>query len=156
MSRLRPARPEELSSLTELCLRSKAYWGYDQAFMAACVPELTLTKADLATRLVVLDEKGATLGLAQVWPADDDADLLKLFVDPACIGQGHGRTLMSWALDTAPASRAVRLLIEADPGAVPFYAKFGSRQIGTVPSDSIAGRVLPHLAIDLQTCPVKG
>ena len=33
---LRPARPEEGAELIELCLRSKAVWGYDDAFMAAC------------------------------------------------------------------------------------------------------------------------
>ena len=43
MIRLRDARQDELQSLTELCLRSKAVWGYDAAFMAACRIELTLS-----------------------------------------------------------------------------------------------------------------
>ena len=43
MLALRPARPEEAPALTELCLRSKAVWGYDAAFMQACRRELTMT-----------------------------------------------------------------------------------------------------------------
>ncbi len=33
---LRGALPGEAGLLTDLCLRSKAVWGYDAAFMAAC------------------------------------------------------------------------------------------------------------------------
>ena len=33
---LRPADPSEAALLTDLCLRSKAVWGYDAAFMARC------------------------------------------------------------------------------------------------------------------------
>ena len=46
MLHLRPARPDEADLLTELCLRSKAVWGYDDAFMRACRAELTLSPAD--------------------------------------------------------------------------------------------------------------
>ena len=42
-SSLRPARIEDLEALSALCLRSKAHWGYDAAFMAAWGQELTLT-----------------------------------------------------------------------------------------------------------------
>ena len=30
---LRPARPGEAAALSDLALRSKAHWGYDQAFL---------------------------------------------------------------------------------------------------------------------------
>ncbi len=30
---IRRAKPEEAQLLTELCMRSKAYWGYDAAFL---------------------------------------------------------------------------------------------------------------------------
>ena len=39
---IRTPRPDELSSLSDLCFRSKAVWGYDAAFMEACRGELTL------------------------------------------------------------------------------------------------------------------
>ncbi len=40
MAGVRPARSGEAVSLTALCLRSKAHWGYDAAFMRLCVPSL--------------------------------------------------------------------------------------------------------------------
>jgi hypothetical protein len=42
MAAVRPARPGEAAGLTGLCLRSKAHWGYDAAFMRLCVPSLTV------------------------------------------------------------------------------------------------------------------
>ena len=40
---LRQPDNSELAELSALCQRSKAYWGYDQTFMAACAQELTAT-----------------------------------------------------------------------------------------------------------------
>ncbi len=44
---VRPARAGEAASLTALCLRSKAHWGYDAGFMGLCVPSLTVSDARL-------------------------------------------------------------------------------------------------------------
>jgi hypothetical protein len=40
---LRSASPDEAAALTELAIRSKAYWGYADAFMRRAREELTLT-----------------------------------------------------------------------------------------------------------------
>ena len=40
---LRPARRDEATALSALCMRSKAFWGYDHLFMEACRQEFTLT-----------------------------------------------------------------------------------------------------------------
>lgn len=39
---LRLADVSEREPLTELCIRSKAHWGYDAAFMALCRDALTV------------------------------------------------------------------------------------------------------------------
>ena len=39
---IRRARPDEAALLSALALRSKAYWGYDTAFIEACVAALTI------------------------------------------------------------------------------------------------------------------
>ena len=151
MKVLRDATAEELPHLSDLCLQSKAWWGYDAAFMAACVAELTLTRQDIEdTALAVLEVDGRVAGLVQVGSDGGDAELLKLFVDPPLIGRGHGETLMGWALDVARQRGHRRLMIAADPGAAPFYQRFGAVRQGVVPSESIPGRELPWLAIELQ------
>ena len=39
---IRPARADEAEFLTGLSLRSKAYWGYDAAFLARCRAVMTV------------------------------------------------------------------------------------------------------------------
>lgn len=147
---LRPARSEELSTLSALCLRSKAYWGYDDAFMAACVEELTLTPADLATdQIIVLDDERGPAGVAQVTLDDELCYLEKLFVDTDRIGKGYGRILFDWAIDAAANTGAREMIVEADPDAAAFYEKMGCIRDGEAKSQSIAGRVLPRFVYPL-------
>jgi GNAT superfamily N-acetyltransferase len=147
---IRPPDVEELPALSALCLRSKAVWGYDAAFMAACRVELTLDPGELvSSRIAVAAEGDDILGMAQVKLTGRDADLQKLFVEPAALRGGVGKALFTWAIDTAREMGAVRMTIEADPDAAPFYRRLGARDIGFAPSGSIAGRMLPKLALDL-------
>ncbi|MEL7012063.1 MAG: GNAT family N-acetyltransferase [Pseudomonadota bacterium] len=148
--KLRPAEVEELPALSALCLRSKAYWGYDAAFMAACVPVLTLTEADLsAGPFVVAETQGRAAGLAQVTGTPDSMEIDLLFVDPEFIGTGCGRVLFDWCTTTAAGLGAKMLRIEADPGAAPFYEKMGAVRVGDAPSTAVAGRSLPLLEMSL-------
>lgn len=150
MLKLRPPREDELAALSALCLRSKAVWGYDAAFMAACVAELTLTPADLRdTPMRVAEDDDGIAGVVQISVDGTEAELEKLFVDPARLRTGAGRVLFDWAAKTARGLGAERLIIDADPDAAPFYRRMGARDVGTAPSGSIPGRVLPRLALDL-------
>jgi GNAT superfamily N-acetyltransferase len=150
MLALRPARPEEGAELTELCLRSKAVWGYDDAFMAACRKELTLTAAGIrASRVQVAELDGRLAGLAEVKSSGETAQLEKLFVEPAMLRTGTGRKLLDWAKATARAAGAMALVIEADPDAAEFYRRMGAVDDGLVPSGSIPGRLIPRLNLPL-------
>ena len=147
---IRSPKVEELPDLTELCLRSKAVWGYDAVFMDACRVELTLRPDDLSTsRIAVAERAGAILGVAQVKQIGQEADLAKLFVEPSALRGGIGKVLFAWATDAARSMGAARLIIEADPDAAPFYRRLGARDVGLAPSGSIPGRILPKLVFDL-------
>ncbi|MEZ5765763.1 MAG: GNAT family N-acetyltransferase [Xanthobacteraceae bacterium] len=148
---LRAPNPDEAERLTELCLRSKAVWGYDADFMQACRAELTIRPADLAQsafRVAMID--GEIVGVAQIAVTGDDAELAKLFIAPGAIGTGVGKTLFAWAVNEARAGGAMQLWIEADPDAAAFYRRMGATDAGSVPSGSIPGRFLPRLRFDLQ------
>jgi GNAT superfamily N-acetyltransferase len=148
---LRDARQNELPALSELCLRSKAVWGYDDAFMIACRTELTLRPDELqSTHIQVAERYSTVVGLAQVKVTGTDAELLKLFVEPALLGSGVGRLLFEWATATARGLGAVRMTIEADPGAAAFYERLGARHAGLAPSQSIPGRMLPRMQLELE------
>jgi GNAT superfamily N-acetyltransferase len=148
---LRDVLPNELSNLGELCLRSKAVWGYDDAFMAACRAELMLHPDELCTtHLQVAERDTIVIGVVQLKVVDRDADLMKLFVEPALLGSGAGRLLFEWAIAKARTLGAVRMTIEADPGAAPFYEHMGARRAGFALSRSIPGRMLPRLCLELE------
>ena len=147
---VRQARLEELPRLSELCLRSKAVWGYDQAFLEACRSELTLRPEELRTTLVaVAESESGVAGVVQIKVADAEADLLKLFIEPRKLRSGIGSFLFGWAIEQAKSMGATRLLIESDPDAASFYRGSGAYDVGVAPSGSIPGRFLPRLAFDL-------
>ena len=61
--RIRRARGHEAAALGGLAMRSKAHWGYDAAFMAACRAELDLTPGEVAESPVFpCEANGAILG----------------------------------------------------------------------------------------------
>jgi len=147
---LRDAVANEAEALSQLAMRSKAHWGYDEAFLEACRDELTITPAMIAAREVRVAERGTVLqGLHRLSVAADDACIELLYVDPAAIGSGVGRRLWDDLVLRAIAVRATRLLIEADPHAEGFYRRMGAVRTGSCPSGSIPGRMLPLLALDL-------
>ncbi|MEM8852728.1 MAG: GNAT family N-acetyltransferase [Pseudomonadota bacterium] len=147
---LRPPQAPELDAINHLIMRSKAFWGYDAAFMAACRTELSLTPTDIAGDHAMLAVEDHTpLGIATISVDGAAGELEKLFVAPEAMGRGVGRHLMDWARTTAVEKGATALYIDADPGAEPFYQRMGAMRIGEAPSGSIAGRMLPRLRLPL-------
>jgi GNAT superfamily N-acetyltransferase len=149
---LRAARPDEAAALTALALRSKAHWGYDESFMAACREELTLAPEEIAARRTTVAEDPATgrvIGLVTVEGEAPRGVLGMLFVEPAAMGRGAGRLLYEHAVATAARLGFTRLSIDADPNAEPFYRAMGAVTVARVPSGSIAGRTLPQMSAEV-------
>ena len=150
--RLRLRQPEmsELTELSALCQRSKAHWGYDSAFIAACAQELTVTEDELRMDVFQLAVKDTeVLGMAQLHFSAAEVEMDRLYVDPNAIGMGVGQRLFAWAITEAKSRGAVRMKVVADPHAVGFYLHMGARIVGETPSGSIPGRMLPELSLDL-------
>ncbi|MCE7082081.1 GNAT family N-acetyltransferase [Streptomyces sp. ST2-7A] len=146
---LRPGRPDDAPTLTALALRSKAHWGYDETFIAACREELTLRPAEVAPRRTVVAERdGAPLGFSTLeGEPPGDAELGLFLVEPAAMGRGVGRALFTRLLADARAIGFGRIVFDADPHAEPFYRAMGAVPIGESPSGSLPGRVLPRMTI---------
>ncbi len=142
---IRAARLPEIDALSALCLRSKAYWGYDEAFMALCVPTLRVSAGAIADGLAFVAEfEGRPVGVHQLVLEGIRAELDLLFVDPPAIGTGIGRRLYRHAERLATSRGCRELSIIADPFATAFYVAMGARYVEDVPSDSIPGRMLPR------------
>jgi N-acetylglutamate synthase-like GNAT family acetyltransferase len=149
-TRIRRARPDDAQALTQLARRAKAHWGYDVAFMERAADELIIGSSAIAEHEVwVLEgEDGSTLGFYRVI-AGDPAELEDLWVEPAAIGSGYGRTMLEHAAAVARAGGASALELVADPNAVGFYERMGAVRIGVVPSPVVAGRELPRMRMSL-------
>jgi GNAT superfamily N-acetyltransferase len=149
---IRLARVEEAPALSELCVRSKATWGYDEAFMALARAVLQVSPEQIAAGdvWVATAADGKVAGMVALGPSEPNTlDLDKLFVEPHRIRTGVGRVLLTRAIDEARRRGATRLTILSDPYAAGFYERNGARLIGKAPSDAIPGRSVPLYEIRL-------
>lgn len=153
---IRHATYAEADALTELAMRSKAYWGYDEVFMAQCREELTVKpEAIEAGQVWVAEDDGRLLGVLELTRDDDAVDVRLIFVEPGLVGSGVGRMLWDHAEAQARAIGVTTLTVDADPNALGFYQRMGARVVGRVPSGSIPGRSLPRMAKALVDAPVE-
>ena len=147
---LRAARPDEAALLSALAWRSKAYWGYDAAFLEACRAPLTVT-ADFVARqpVFVLEERDSTgTRVAGFYGFDLDAvepEFEFLYVEPFAIGRRYGKHLWRHAVETAGRLGVRSFTLAADPHAEAFYLAMGAERIGAIESEAVAGRMLPLL-----------
>jgi GNAT superfamily N-acetyltransferase len=145
---VRSARPDEAAALTALCTRSKAYWGYDAAFITQSAITLTITSSMIGEGrvLVAENQRGSLVGVAAVEKISmSKFDLARLFVEPAAVRTGVGRALFDAVVRLVEMEGGTCLSILSDPFAEAFYERLGAVRIGEAPSDAIPGRVLPLL-----------
>ena len=139
--------------MSDLCVRSKAIWGYDASFMALCRSVLQVGVGEIAEGnvWVATTTDGGIAGVVALAPGQQPGtlDLDKLFVEPRHIRSAFGRALLDHAAREARRRGASRLTILADPNAATFYERCGARRVGEAPSDAIPGRLVPLYEIAL-------
>ena len=150
---IRKAKPGEARHLSELALRSKAFWGYTDEFIEACRAELAVTRQKLNAKdlhYVVAEQNGGIVGFYAVRKCDGQVyELEALFLDPGHIGKGKGKALMAHAKHKVRRLGGKTLMIQGDPNAERFYTSVGGKLVGERASGSIPGRNLPLFEIDL-------
>jgi GNAT superfamily N-acetyltransferase len=147
---IRRATAGDAGVMSALVLRSKAHWGYDETFMRRALPELTITPALIDRACAYVAERDGTMvGLYVIDVPDGVPTLCDLWVEPAAIGTGLGRTLWAHMLEQARALGHRALLIESDPNAEGFYLKMGARRVGQRASKIMEGRMLPVMEAEV-------
>jgi GNAT superfamily N-acetyltransferase len=150
-SEIRRALPTEAGVLSDLALRSKARWGYDADFLAACQEDLTITADDIETSTVyVIDGDSSPSGFYRLLLDDGVAELDALFVEPAAMGQGIGKRLWRHAVVTAARLGCSEIVWQSDPHAEGFYLAMGARRVGESESTVLPGRMLPLMRFRLR------
>jgi N-acetylglutamate synthase-like GNAT family acetyltransferase len=143
---IREARADEAGVLTQLAMRAKAAWGYDDAFMEACRDELTLTPEKIARwKVWVAEADGVVAGMIALNLDNDVAQLEDFFVEPGLQGRGVGRALMATLLAACRSTGVEMLEVDADPNAEDIHARLGFETFARSPSGSIPGRTLPRM-----------
>jgi GNAT superfamily N-acetyltransferase len=147
---IRAARLDERDALVHLMWRSKAHWGYDDDFLAACRVVLDVSPDAIAAgRVLAAERAGVVVGVAAVTGSAVAAELDVCFVDPPAIGTGVGRALVDASCALARVLGAQSLRVESDPNAETFYATMGAVRVGDVASGVDPNRRLPVLRFDL-------
>lgn len=148
---IRRAVPEEAQALTDLALRSKASWGYDDEFMEQCRDALTITGDEVHRFPVfVATDEDAVVGYYALALEPPESILVALFIDPDRTRQGIGFRLFGHAVATARAIGCDSMVIESDPNAEAFYVHMGAQRIGEIESEVQAGRLLPLMRFDMR------
>jgi GNAT superfamily N-acetyltransferase len=147
---LRVAMPPDAARISDVAFRSKAHWGYDAEFMAACREDLTIHAEECdGERIVVAVQDDEIIGYYHLKGMPPSGELADLFVDPSAIGSGVGGLLYRDAMSRARRHGFRELTLDADPHAEDFYLHMGAIRTGEVPSTAIPGRSLPQLRTDL-------
>lgn len=148
---IRYAAPHEALVLTNLAMRSKAYWGYTAEFMAACRDELQVSPEKIECgqcHYRIAEISGKIIGFYALEQLSGfECELDALFVEPMYIGTGVGRALICNAKSLAVSLGAHKLIIQGDPNAEQFYVKMGAKRTGNKESFSLPGRFLPTFEI---------
>ena len=149
--------PEHAVAASELAFRSKAHWGYDDAFMQTCRAELTYSPAQLDEHeFIALWRDRQLCGFYALEAIDArQIELEAMFIEPSCIGLGIGRRLFNDATQRAARAGHDEMVIQSDPYAAGFYRGMGARDVGTRESQSVPGRLLPLLVFDITAAPSK-
>ncbi|MFO1039873.1 MAG: GNAT family N-acetyltransferase [Geminicoccaceae bacterium] len=143
---IRRARTGEGPALSALCVRSKAVWGYDEAFLAYTVDPLMVHEPAIATGHVLVAAEGQRLiGVAELGMRrfSSVGGLDKLFVAPDRLRRGVGTALFQAVAALAVRRGLQRLRLLSDPHAAGFYEGLGAVRLGEAPSGPIPGRLLP-------------
>ncbi|HEV3152980.1 MAG TPA: GNAT family N-acetyltransferase [Candidatus Baltobacteraceae bacterium] len=146
---LRPAQRGEAGLLTDIALRSKRAWGYDDAFMRRILPDMLVTPRmiDEGYAVLAIDAEEPVGYLLMRMNGEHEAFLNDLFIVPERMRCGVGSQLLAHGIAWSRAQGARRVSLVSDPNATGFYERRGFTRDGEVASTVIDGRALPRMVL---------
>lgn len=132
---IRKANLDEGKCLSELTLRSKAYWGFSQEFLNKCRPHLVIDEKYISEWIVrVLETNEELVGYFSLKVIGRENRLDNLWLEPKFIRKGYGSILLRDAIQTARKIGWSSFRMAVDDHALEFYEKKGAKVIGQVQS----------------------
>jgi len=147
---IRKAATEDAGALTRIAHEAKRHWGYPEHWIQHWQDDLTISPEFISGNDVyVAEDDEGLVGFYALIVQGQKAELDHMWVTPAHIGTGVGKSLFLHAMDRAAAAKINSVEILSDPNAESFYRKMGAYRTGEQTSE-IDGvpRVLPRLVVD--------
>ncbi|MGY3961746.1 GNAT family N-acetyltransferase [Aeromonas popoffii] len=152
--RIRNASRTEADQLNTIAMQAKAHWGYTADQLEQWRESLSTDPQSIEQwPTLVAEHQGNPIGFIQINPDHETWELVSLFVLPAHIGRGVGRSLLKEAVAIANKAGQTALHIDSDPNAEPFYLACGAVRIGVEPApiQGMLSRVRPQLQLSTST-----
>ncbi len=148
--KIRDANSHEDDLLSQLALRSKAIWGYDDDFMKACEPHIKIDKDYISNwPVVVIEINGEVVGFYSLKVISNENRLDNLWIEPKYIRKGFGKILFEDAVHRSKKLNWSYFRLAGEKKAIIFYEKMGAKLIGQIPSRLGKGITLPHMEYNL-------
>lgn len=147
------AKVEDLQILTEIAIKSKAFWNYTVEQIDSWREDLTVSQERYAAWEVykyVDQNEIAGFYCLNLDHAENTSCLEFLFILPEFIGKAIGSQLLQHAFQESRNYEKFIMNVLSDPNAATFYAKYGFVEISKEKS-SIPGRFLPVMQKSLQS-----
>lgn len=144
---IRTAELQDIEAINHLLRLSKAYWGYDEAFINKFMEKLCITPNHFGkTTILLFYVNGEIAGFYNFLVNEDKTlELDNFFLHPKYIGKGFGKKLWDACCNTAKEFGRNEFIIWSDPHAENFYIKMGCEKIGARASPVMPNRYPPIL-----------
>jgi ribosomal protein S18 acetylase RimI-like enzyme len=125
------AKPEDADALTQIAHAAKRHWGYPERWIESWRDTLTMRPEFIAANMASCAvEDGRAVGFYVLTTESDGMYLDHLWILPAAMHRGIGRSLFEHAIAQARILGFRTIKIEADPNAAGFYRRMGARSVG--------------------------
>lgn len=145
-----PASSSDCEKLTNLAIRSEAYWGYDSNYIDRFKEIYKVNQEFIKNNpTYIIKDNEEIIGFYGILVGEKESSLEYFFIEPKYIGKGYGRLLWNHAIDTCKKLSIKEFEIVTSPQAKEFYIKMGAKLQGEVESLVIKGRVIPMLVYEV-------
>lgn len=146
MLNIRRAKADEYEILTDIAIKSEAYWGYDSDYMEKFKSIYNVSEEFIKNNpTVLIEEDNSIIGFYSLICKDNETSLEYFFIEPKHIGKGYGKLLWSYLVSDCKNLGIKDFDIVTSPQAKEFYVKMGAIPCGEVESLLKKGRIIPQL-----------
>lgn len=151
MKSITRAETKDALILTNIAIRSEAYWGYNFEFMEKFKSVYKISEDFIENNptYIIIDED-IIVGFYGILINESEISLEYLFIEPQYIGKGYGKMLWNHMISECKVLNIKEFMLVTSQQAKEFYIKLGAKICGEVDSLVIKGRKVPKLIYKVQ------